>query len=72
MKKIQTIDGYCIDIYLYNSYGYNCHVFVANKPNEWVNGTNSKLYHMDGRDTYECFLSDVPNMTKEDVIRMFF
>lgn len=71
-KRFTTADGYHIDTWMYNSGNYSTHVFVANRKNEEVNSANNALYHIHGRDAYECLLSEGPGMTKEQMIRSFF
>lgn len=71
-KYLETKDGYKVEVYLYNPWGYNCHVFVCKEPNTSVNSSNNDLYHLNGRDRYDVLLSDCNNMTREEVVRMFF
>lgn len=53
MKRFLTLDGYHIEVWVFNPYNYSAHVFVANKPGEHVNSGNSKVYHLHGRDAYD-------------------
>ena len=71
-KRLKTKDGYEIDTWIYNSRDYSCRVFVCRKQGERVNIANHDLYHLHGRDAYETLLKDCGNMTREDVIKMFF
>lgn len=71
-KVLKTKDGYNVDVYVYNHGDYSCHVFVCKEPGVSVNSSNSGLYHLHGRDSYEVLVSDCKNMTREEVIRMFF
>jgi len=71
-KVLKTKDGYKVEVYVYNHRDYSCHVFVCKKPDESVNSTNHDLYGLRGRDSYEVLLKDCKNMTREEVIRMFF
>ena len=71
-KRLKTKDGYEIDTWVYNSGDYSCHVFVCKKQGERVNSANHDLYHLRGRDAYETLLKDCWDMTREEIIRMFF
>ena len=71
-KRLKTKDGYEVDTWIYNSRDYSCHVFVCKEPGVSVNSSNNDLYHLHGRDSYEVLVSDCKNMTREEVIRMFF
>ena len=72
MTYIETKDGYKVEVYVYNPWSYSCHVFVCKEPCVSVNSSNNDLYHLHGRDSYEVLVSDCKNMTREEVIRMFF
>lgn len=72
MKYLETKDNYKIEVYVYNHGDYSCHVFVCKYPRESVNSSNNDLYHLRGRDSYEALVSDSKNMTREEVIKMFF
>ena len=72
MYRLKTIDGFEIEIWMYNNFNCDCHVFVANKPGEFVNSANSSTYHLHGRDAFDCLMSDGKTMTREDIVRMFF
>lgn len=72
MTYIETKDGYKVEVYVYNHCSYSCHVFVCKKPGVSVNSSNNDLYHLHGRDSYEVLVNDCKNMTREEVIRMFF
>lgn len=72
MKRFLTLDGYHVEVWVYNPYDYSAHVFVANKPGEHVNSGNSKVYHLHGKDAYECLMSDGKGMTKEQIVHGFF
>ena len=71
-KRLKTKDGYEVDTWIYNSRDYSCHVFVCKEPGVRVTSSNNDLYHLHGRDSYEVLVSDCKNMTREEVIRMFF
>ena len=71
-KYLETKDGYKVEVYVYNPWGYCCHVFVCKEPGKRVNSSNNDLYHLSGRDSYEVLVSDCKNMTREEVIKMFF
>lgn len=71
-QRFFTTDNFHVEVYCYNPYGYNCHVFIANSANEYVNSGNSTVYHMRGKDAYEALMSDGKHMVKGDIIRMFF
>ena len=72
MTYIETKDGYKVEVWVYNPRDYSCHVFVCKEPGVSVNSSNNDLYHLHGRDSYEVLVSDCKNMTREEVIRMFF
>lgn len=72
MTYIETKDGYKVEVYVYNPWDYSCHVFVCKEPGVSVNSSNNDLCHLHGRDSYEVLVSDCKNMTREEVIRMFF
>ena len=71
-KILKTKDGYEVKVWVYNLRDYSSHVFVCKKPGEEVNSTNHDLYHLCGKDSYEVLVSDCKDMTREEVIRMFF
>lgn len=71
-KRFVTTDGCHVDTWMYNSGNYATHVFVANRKDEEVNSSNNTLYHLHGRDAYECLLAEGDKMTKDELIRMFF
>ena len=71
-KVLKTKDGYKVEVYVYNPWDYSCHVFVCKEPGVSVNSSNSDLYHLHGRDSYKVLVSDCENMTREEVINMFF
>lgn len=71
-KVLKTKDGYEVKVWVYNHGDYSCHVFVCKEPGVSVNSSNSELYHLRGRDSYEVLVSDCKDMTREEVIRMFF
>ena len=71
-RRLRTKDGYEVDTWIYNSRDYSCHVFMCRKQGERVNSTNHDLYHLHGRDAYETLLKDCGDMTREDIVRMFF
>lgn len=72
MERFQTVDGFHVEVFLFNPWSYSAHVFVANKPNEFVNSANNTVYSLHGRDSYECLLSDGHNMNRAELVRMFF
>lgn len=72
IKFLKTKDDYEVNVWIYNHGGYFCHVFVCKKPGVSVNSSNHDLYHLHGRDSYEVLVSDCKNMTREEVVRMFF
>ena len=71
-KVLETKDGYNVEVYVYNHRDYSCHVFVCKEPGVRVCSLNNDLYHLHGRDSYEVLVSDCKNMTREEIIRMFF
>lgn len=72
MKHLVTKDLYQIEVYIYNPWDYSCHVFVCKDTCASVNSSNNDLYHLHGRDSYEALVSDCQNMTREEVVKMFF
>ena len=71
-EKFTTLDEYHVETWVYNTFNYATHVFIANRQNTTVNSTNHVLYHLTGRDCYECLMKEGKMITKEHLIRMFF
>lgn len=70
-SSFYTIDGFNVQVYIYNSVDFSAHIFVANKENREVNSTD-KVYRLRGRDAIDCLVKDGTAMAKSEILKMFF
>lgn len=63
-----TSDGFKVEVCVYNSRDYSAHVFIEDDRFAYP---ITKCNSIQGRDTYEVFVSEGKHMTKEELIRMF-
>lgn len=71
MDEIITTDGFHVEIYVYNTRDYSAHVFVSRNHGEYVNSSNSDVFHIHGRDTYEVLIREAKRMNLSEVKQMF-